>query len=178
MNRCIALLRGINVGGHQKIKMDDLKGMLESLGFEKIDTYIQSGNVVFDATIDDRDHLRTVIKEQIESEFGFHVPVLIRTPRELETALNDFPLEILEGWKGYISFLMQIPDEKKAAELEAKSNEAEQFKVKYNLVYSIVDKKTEVKTRFSNGFIEKKLSITATTRNLRTCKKILDLSLV
>ncbi|MGK7371429.1 MAG: DUF1697 domain-containing protein, partial [Candidatus Halalkalibacterium sp. M3_1C_030] len=78
MTRYIALLRGINVGGHRKIKMDDLKVMLDLAGLENISTYIQSGNVIFDTEINDRAKLSELISEQIKDTFGYDVPVIIR----------------------------------------------------------------------------------------------------
>jgi len=76
MNTYIALLRGINVGGHKKILMADLKLLLDSIGLQNVQTYIQSGNVVFKSKEDT--HLATKIAEGIKIEYGFFVLVLVK----------------------------------------------------------------------------------------------------
>jgi uncharacterized protein (DUF1697 family) len=76
MNTYIALLRGINVGGHKKILMTDLKLLLDSIGLQNVQTYIQSGNVVFKSKEDT--HLATKIAEDINIKYGFFVPVLVK----------------------------------------------------------------------------------------------------
>ena len=91
MTKHIALLRGINVGGHRKIKMDDLKQMFRSMGFKNVATYIQSGNVVFDAPQGQPDELSRSIQQQIEETFGHDVPVIIRSPADLKAIMKTFP---------------------------------------------------------------------------------------
>ena len=68
----ISILRGINVSGQKKIKMSDLKSLYESLGFQNVVTYIQSGNVIFDATVKDKADLKAMIEEAIEETYTFH----------------------------------------------------------------------------------------------------------
>lgn len=176
MNQYIALLRGINVGGYRKIRMEDLREMFTAMGFEKVKTYIQSGNVVFVASGKDRAELSHEVKNQIKDTFGHEVPVIIRTPPEMEKALVQFPFEEKEGWKGYISFLADRPTEEQRKELESLSSGIEKFIIARGEVFSIVDKKTKEKPQFSNSFVEKKLKIQTTTRNLRTVRKILELT--
>lgn len=171
----IALLRGINVGGHRKIKMDDLKEMFNDLGFKNVTTYIQSGNVIFDAAESERNALSHVVRQKIEDTFGHEVPVIIRRPAEMERTLKEFPFQEKEGWKGYISFLSDKPVPERAKELEVMSSDIETFDIKNLAVYALVDKNTKNKPLFSNNFIEKELGIQATSRNLRTVRKILEL---
>jgi len=85
-----ALLKGVNVGAKNRVKMDDLIQVFESLGFLSVQTYIQSGNVLFKSG-EEEAVLRTKIKQGIEASFGFYTPVLLRGADELETALNSFP---------------------------------------------------------------------------------------
>lgn len=86
----IALLRGINVGKNNRIKMVDLKNLLETLGLEKVKTYIQSGNVVFEAS-DDAVRLSERLEEEISKTFGFPVPVILRTAEQYEQIIHDCP---------------------------------------------------------------------------------------
>lgn len=86
----IALLRGINVGGHHKIKMADLKSLLESMGLHKVKTYIQSGNVLFEAE-EEEAQLTKRMEEKLNHTFGFPVPVVLRTAEELRQITLDCP---------------------------------------------------------------------------------------
>ena len=175
MKTFIAFLRAINVGGHRKIKMADLRAMFESMSFKNVKTYIQSGNVVFYATNDNAKELSEIIKKQIDDSFSHDVPVLIRTPKELKDLLGSFPFEEKEGWKGYISFLSDKPDAESIQKLESLSSGIEKFKVADNNLYAFVDKETDQKPNFTNGFIEKQLELHATTRNLKTVQETLAL---
>ncbi|MDZ7716460.1 MAG: DUF1697 domain-containing protein [Balneolaceae bacterium] len=176
MKTNIAFLRAINVGGYRKIKMADLRSIFESMGFENVKTYIQSGNVVFDAPVEKEDELSGMITQQIEDSFGHDVPVLIREPETLEKVLKAFPFKEKTGWKGYIGFLAKEPNSIDVNKLESNSSNIEKFRVAGKNLYVYVDKETEEKPNFSNGYIEKELGMHATTRNLRTVRKILDLS--
>lgn len=175
-NRYVALLRGINVGGHRKIRMADLRQMFRSMGLSNVDTYIQSGNVVFVASEADPSEIADKISQQIEETFGHEVPVIIRTPSELKTALLQFPFEEKEGWKGYISFLPERPPPDRLQELKSKSGSIEQFEGRGSDIYSIVNKQAAEKPLFSNSFIERQMDMPVTTRNLRTVSKIIELA--
>src|SRR6476660_3277916 len=96
-NTYIALLRGINVSGHKKIKMPELKAMFENLGFTNVRTYIQSGNVVFEsATAED---LESKISTKIEVQFGFEVSVICRTSEEMEDVIKRNPYAEMVGFE-------------------------------------------------------------------------------
>lgn len=176
MTTYIALLRGINVGGHRKIKMVDLRAMFSDTGFENVQTYIQSGNVVFDASKNDDAELSTRIKQQIEETFGYDVPVIICTASDLKSILANMPFEKKEGWKRYITFLSHQPDKAQQKKLEARSGSIERFRVGDGVVYAHVDKQTDENPLFSGSFIQKQLNIPATNRNVRSVNKILELA--
>src|SRR3954453_19881462 len=89
----IALLRGINVGKHHRIKMADLKSLLETMGLTKVKTYIQSGNVLFEAK-DEAEQLSQRLEDEISKTFGFPVPVILRTAEEYEQIIRDCPYSI------------------------------------------------------------------------------------
>lgn len=176
MTTYIALLRGINVGGHRKLKMADLRAMFSNMGFENVQTYIQSGNVVFEASENDTDDLAKRIKRQIEETFGYDVPVIICTASDLKNILANIPFKKKEGWKRYITFLSHQPDKAQQEKLEARSSSIEFFRVGDGVVYAHVDKQTDKKPLFSGSFIQKQLNIPATNRNLRTVNKLLTLA--
>lgn len=87
----MALLRGINVGGKTKVEMSRLKAVFEDLGFKDVKTYINSGNVIFSAS---STPATSYIEAAIEKEFGFAVPVVLRSLPQIEKLLNGFP----ESW--------------------------------------------------------------------------------
>ena len=88
---CITMLRGINVSGHKKIKMYDLKALYDSLGFQNVRTYIQSGNVVFECEEPEASAVAGNIESAIEKKYNFHVPVIIRTPDEFQKIIEANP---------------------------------------------------------------------------------------
>jgi uncharacterized protein (DUF1697 family) len=92
----IALLRGINIGGH-RVKMERLRALFGELGFSNVSSYIQTGNVFFATTETDRQVLCTRIEEHLHQALGYEVPVLLRTVPELEQALHPNPYETIEG---------------------------------------------------------------------------------
>jgi uncharacterized protein (DUF1697 family) len=95
MARVIALLRGVNVGGHNKIKMETLRALCDSLGCTNTQTYVQSGNVVFSTSKRNLSSLSSEIESAIESELGFRPSVMLRIASELRevVARNPFPAE-------------------------------------------------------------------------------------
>ncbi len=121
----ISMLRGINVGGHKRIKMDRLRESFEALGFEQVKTYIQSGNVVFKAGKVSSSGLSGKIEEQILKDFGFSVPVISRTSDEIGKVIADNPFlkeRGIDPGKLHVTFLSAAPAPaalKKLAELTA-----------------------------------------------------------
>jgi uncharacterized protein (DUF1697 family) len=90
MSIFVALLRGVNVGGKNKIKMTDLKSMFEGIGLSRVKTYIQSGNVLFES--DEKEEvLRQKLEQEIESTFGFAIKVVLRTSEELKKVAENCP---------------------------------------------------------------------------------------
>lgn len=174
--RYIALLRGINVGGYRPLKMKKLRSMFSNMGFKNIGTYIQSGNVVFDGPDSETHLLEEEIADQIQGQFGYEVPVIIRTQTDIEKILLEMPFKETKGWKRYISFFPRDPVKELKEELEERSNSIEQFKAGERLVYSFVDKSAKTKPQFSNNFIERHFGISATTRNVRTVRKLLEMA--
>ena len=95
MTRYVALLRGINVGGKNKIEMKMLKVSFEKLGFKNVVTYINSGNIVFDTQITNEHSLITRIEKAISKEFKLSIPVLLRSQQEIDDLIKKIP----ETWR-------------------------------------------------------------------------------
>ncbi len=111
----ISILRGINVSGQKKIKMTDLKLVYESLGFQNVVTYIQSGNVVFDTSVKNKADLKTDIENAIAGKYKYHVPVLIRKNNEIGDIMKNCPFSLVDlvkdGTRILVTLLTSTPSE-------------------------------------------------------------------
>lgn len=177
--KVVCLLRGINVGGHKKIKMVDLRALLLELGLRDVVTYIQSGNIVFDPSGKSESELISTIEAGIDEAFGFEVPAVIRSHEELARIIRDSPFGPVdlatEGTHYGVSFLESPPTEDRAALLETL----------VVLPERLVVREREVYLHCPNGFgqsklpsnaIESKLRVRATARNWKSLIKLYELS--
>ena len=175
----ISILRGINVGGQKKIRMADLKSLYESLGFENVVTYIQSGNVIFDAKVRSMARSKTTVETAIEEYYGFHVPVEIRTRGDIEKIIHNLPFEVVDfeenGTKILVTFLSSKPSAEKLTSIQPYVKAPEELVVIGTEVY-LYCPNGYGKTKLSNTFLEKKLGVEATTRNWKTVQKLYELS--
>ena len=172
MTKYIAFLRAVNVSGHNLIKMADLKRMFESVGLENVQTFIQSGNVVFESSEKDTASLEKRIESQLEKASGYKIRLFVRTMRELQSIVSKSPFEPKADETAYVAFLNQKPDKEQGQVLMSFKSEADDFAVKGREVYIL--RRDREKSVFSNNFIEKILKLPATTRNLTTIKKITE----
>ena len=177
MQTYIALLRGINVGGHKKIKMAELKLLFEKLGFKDVTTYIQSGNVVFSSPSPQRgkSDFAEIIFEGIKKQFGYEVPVLVKTVDDVVQILKNCPFDEEKKAASYF-MLLATPPKKELMELVKEiSYPNEEFVLTPECVY-IYFSKGYGNAKLNNNFFEKKLKVAATTRNYRTLVKLLELA--
>jgi uncharacterized protein (DUF1697 family) len=172
MGKYVAFLRAINVGGHRIIKMEDLKRMFESFGLENVQTYIQSGNVIFESSKDDAASLETEIESQLEKAAGYKIQLFVRKMREVQSIANKSPFTARADETVFVAFLNQRPDKKAGQALMLFKSEADDFAVKGREVYNL--RRDREKSVFSPNFIEKIFKAPATTRNLTTIKKITE----
>jgi len=166
----IAMLRGINVSGHKPVKMDRLRASFEALGYTAVKTYIQSGNVLFTAANKPDRELAAKIERKILDDFGFEVPVLIRSAKELDGVLQGNPLagkQEMDEMRLYVTFLSGQAPATAEASLKPLAAKAEQFFVRGREIYFFCPHGYG-QTKFSNAAFEKKLGLQATTRNWRT----------
>ena len=174
----IAMLRGINVSGQKIVKMDDLRASFEALGFGRVKTYVQSGNVVFQAPKASEAGLTAKIAKQILGDFGYDVSVLIRTPAELEAILKSNPFAKYAGGdesRLYVTFLSGPAPRGAGDMLQPLATASEQIAVDGRAVY-LHCPNGYGNTKVSNTAIEKKLSLSATTRNWRTVNALIELA--
>ncbi len=174
----IALLRGINIGRHKRIKMADLVNVFESSGSKNVKTYLQSGNVVFEYDFHDAAEIAESIERKIGQKFSFPVNVIIRTRDELETIVKDNPFikkQDIKLDKLYVTFLSDIPGPEVILNIGIDKDENEKFEIKGREVY-LYCPNGYAKTKLKNNIFEKKLNTVATTRNWKTTNKLLELS--
>lgn len=180
MTKYIALLRGINLGNRNKVLMADLRELFGKMGYSDIKTYIQTGNVVFSSDkSENNDDLSSRIEKEILSTFGFEVPVIIKTKKELKDLISNNPF-IKDGISDierlHMTFLKDIPQENELEEINKLTN------ISNNDRFKIIDKSVFVycsnlylDTKFGNSFFERKLKVKASTRNWKTVLRINEL---
>ncbi len=158
------------------VKMDALKTMLAMPGVKNIATYIQSGNVAFDCNETDRGKLRDQIEARLLKELGWEVKTLLRTKPELEAVIKGNPFDgHPEDMALHVSFMSAVPDKELVKQLLLLQTDAEQLRVAGTEAYILVKKGAYGETKFSNTFLEKKLKLTATTRNWATVNRMPEL---
>lgn len=172
----VSMLRGINVAGQKKIKMADLKTLYEGLGFEDVMTYIQSGNVVFQAK-DNINH-QALIEQAIQDKYGFDVAVFICTQQDIKHIIEACPFGEIDlqqdGTKVLATLLSASPQDEMMASVLPFKHESESFVLDGEVAY-IKCPNGYGKTKLSNVFLEKKLKVAATTRNWKTMVKLQEL---
>ena len=157
--------------------MSDLKEALTSLDLTNITTYIQSGNVLFDTKSPNELNLEERIKDLIYVNFGFDVPVIIREKQEFLQLINNCPFEIdaISLKQVHVTFLSAVPQEEQVNELKSAVPENEELIfLNDNFILKCGDRYSQAK--LNNGFIERKLKVTATTRNWKTILKLKELA--
>jgi len=174
----IAMLRGINVGGHKAIKMEALRASFGALRLSNVKTFVQSGNVVFGAEIGSVPALSEKIEGRILRDFGFSVPVFLRTAKELQEIIRCNPFltdTAIDHSKLHITFLSDAAPKMALQELQPLATKPEQFRVIDRQVY-LYCPNGYGRTKLSNTAIEKKLSVGATTRNWKTVNTLLAMT--
>lgn len=169
MTTYVALLRAVNVGGRNKIKMAELKRLFEEMGFGQVQTYIQSGNVLFTAA-EEEQSLRRRVEGAIEATFGFPVTVVLRTAAELQQLLVACPFAsdaLGEGESLYVSLLADVPAQLGLDRLLAYSSEIDQCQVVGREVY-LFYRQSILDSKLANAFLEQRLGVRSTVRNWRT----------
>lgn len=180
MTTYIALLRGINVSGHHKIKMAELKQLFLDLGYHNVSTYIQSGNVIFKSYIKEPILIEDTIISAIQKHFGHGIKVLVLTKDELTTIFNANPFlakdPTMDISKMHVTILNKKPDLAVIQPIEILvTTSNDEFQLIENTIY-LYCPNGYGKTKLNNNLFEKKLKTSATTRNWNTISKLVELS--
>ncbi|MBP1839240.1 DUF1697 domain-containing protein [Formosa algae] len=170
----VALLRGINVAGQKKVPMAELRALMNELSFKNVQTYIQSGNVVFQTSEQSSAVIERKISEAIQNTFHFEVPVLVKTYSELQTIFEVNPLDKAQFESTYFTLLHHMPSEDAIETASKEQFVNESFKITATCVY-VFPGNGYGKAKCNNNFFERKLKVSATTRNFKTMQKLLSL---
>jgi uncharacterized protein (DUF1697 family) len=173
MSKHIAFLRAINVGGHN-VKMDSLRQFFESLGFSNVETFIASGNVIFESKTANSKSLEKKIENKLHKELGYEVATFIRTNAELAgiARYKPFPQPKLDAALALnIGFLAEPLDESAVQKLMALKTNIDDFHVHEREIYWLCQKK-QSDSKISNVVIEKILGLKTTLRGVNTINKM------
>ncbi len=174
MQTYISILRGINVSGQKKINMAELKALYETLNFKNVRTYIQSGNVIFEYKQIDPQKLSKQIEQIIAQKYHFEVSVIIRLVNEIGHVLNINPFltkNDIDVSKLHVSFLSETPKQIDIDKIKILDYKPDEFIIIGKEVY-VHCPNGYGNTKLTNTFFEKKLNLTATTRNWKTVNEI------
>jgi uncharacterized protein (DUF1697 family) len=173
----LALLRGVNVGGKNKLPMKDLVGMFVEAGCEDVRSYIQSGNVVFRADALVAAELPGRISTRIADRFGHRPPVILRTGEELREVLANNPF--LAGGAGeetlHVMFLADLPDAEAVGRLDPDRSPPDAFAVRGREVYLQLPHGV-ANSKLTNAYFDSKLATISTARNWRTVAKLVEMA--
>jgi uncharacterized protein (DUF1697 family) len=176
MTRYVAFLRGINVGGKNIIKMEDLNAVFVKMGCENVKTLIQSGNVIFDSTVSDSAALEKKIAKSLSARFNYEAVLMLRKMSEIENIINLDPFKkitVTPKIKFYVAFLsgklkpspkLPLVNEKEGLELLCVVNKD---------AFLLSKEIKNGRYGFPNSFIEKEFDVEATTRNWNTIAKLI-----
>jgi uncharacterized protein (DUF1697 family) len=174
MPKYFAFLRAINVGGHNIVKMDFLRRLFESLGFSKVETFIASGNVVFEATSKNAQALEREIENRLREALGYEVATFIRTGAELAAVASykPFSQSDLDGAAALnIAFLAHGLDDKSSQKLLTLRTDIDDFHIHGREIYWLCRQK-QSGSKISNALLEKAIGQKSTLRGANTVKKM------
>ena len=177
MTTHLALLRGINVSGHNMIKMEALKTTLEAIGFQNVQTYIQSGNVFVDSDDENASAVGFKIKQEIFKIFGHEVPIVVLNREDLAICFKNNPYlkeKDIDTKKLYVAFVSTTLKSDNINDLKISQFKPDEASIDGNKIY-IKYAVGAGKTRFDQKYIEKKLNVTATIRNWNTVTQLLKI---
>jgi uncharacterized protein (DUF1697 family) len=174
--RYVALLRGVNLGARNKLAMGDLRALVEGLGGEDVQTYVQSGNVVFTSGAD-AGRLERRLADAILRAHGLEVPVLVRSAGELDAIVrkNPFLRTDADEKSLHVTFLEEQPRQALVKELDPSFSPPDELHVEGREVFLLCPNGYG-RSKLSNAFFEKRLGVVATTRNWRTVFALAELA--
>lgn len=172
MTTYIALLRGINVGGRNKVAMADLQSIFRNLGHQNVTTYLQSGNVIFQNEHAGIAGIAATAEAALAARLQVAVKVLLRTPAELADLISQppFPVDAL-----HVTFLERAPQAERVRALDPQAGDPDRYQVSGRHLYLHVPGGYG-RTKLNNAFWERRLAVAATTRSWKTVLRLRELA--
>lgn len=174
----VSLLRAVNLASHNRIKMDALCRVYESLGFTNVRSYVQSGNVLFRTSERATSNLAARIESEIEKQFGFRSPVILRTAADLREVVAHNPFvnrRAIEPNKLLVSFLAEEPSPAAAQKIRALKADPEEIHLRGRELY-IYYPNGLARPKLPWTTVQKMLQVSGTARNWNTVTKLLQMS--
>jgi uncharacterized protein (DUF1697 family) len=177
MSKQIALLRGINVGGKNKLPMKDLIRIFEKAGASDVQTYIQSGNVIYSAPSTGGDEFARQVADGIAKRFGFNVPVVLRSTRELKSVIKRQPFDTKnEAPKNlHVAFLESRPTAAAIRTLDPDRSPPDEFVVSGKEIF-VRYPNGGARSKLTSQYFDSRLKTVSTARNWNTVLKLLELA--
>lgn len=172
------MIRGINVSGQKKIKMNELRKMYEDIGFKNVRSYIQSGNVLFEDKSKNQNELAKKIEKKILENFGYDVSLFVLTPEELISIRKSNPFmkrKDVDVSRLYVSISLNKPDKNLVDKIITIDFKPDEFIIKDKTIY-LYCPVSYGNSKLSNNFFENKLKVIATTRNWNTVNELIRLA--
>jgi uncharacterized protein (DUF1697 family) len=170
----VAFLRGINVGGHHKVPMADLRAEMEKLGFEHVKTLLNSGNIVFESDSKDLEKLERTITEHLENVFGFPIPTILRKSELIQKLISSAPfkkIEVTEDTRLYVSFIRQDTQTGLPTPWISEDSSFKIIGIIDKMILSVLDISV-TKTPKAMEVLGKHFGSDITTRNWKTIEKV------
>lgn len=171
----VAFLRGINVGGHHKVPMADLRREMEQLNCEKVVTLLNTGNIIFEAKSDEVGNLENTISAHLEKVFGFPIPVIIRTSEAILKMLTNDPFQVIpvitKDIRLYVSLLRKTSEVVLQLPWESANQAFKIIDISANTIFSVLDLSV-TKTPKGMENLERYFGKDITTRNWNTIKRV------
>lgn len=166
--RYVALLRGLNVGAHNRITMKDLLTVFEAVGCKRLETFIQSGNVLFDASAALIRRVPGLVAEKLKEDFDINSPVILRDAKEFPGVVKNNPF-LRRGDVGtlHVGFLASTPEPARVKALDPKRSPPDEFEVKGREVYFHFPNGLG-RSKLTNLWFDKELATLSTVRNWNT----------
>jgi uncharacterized protein (DUF1697 family) len=173
----VALLRGINLAGRNRLPMKGLSALFTDAGCTDVRTYVQSGNVVFQAGPDLARRIPDVIEKAIRHQFGISVPVITRSAAELRAAAraNPYLAREKDTTRLHVAFLAAKPTAAQIKSLDPDRSPPDEFTVRGREVYLRLPNGMG-RTKLSNAYLDARLGTTSTLRNWRTVLKLVEMT--
>lgn len=172
MNTFVILLRGVTPTGKNKVPMADLRIALTKVGLFDVQTYIQSGNVIISTALNQIE-IEQLVHDTIVQKIGADLTIIAKTPKQLQQTMKNNPFSPEACARTYFTWLASMPDASCIEDLLHKDFAPDEVKVIGDVIYTLYGTQHS-DSKFNNNFFERKLKVSATTRNFNTLSRLIE----